>query len=70
MPTFAVSPTPGTPDHEIGCPEQCSDRQAILNRNFNKYFRTSEYRFAISQAVEKKTRKEEKLLLIGLTNQY
>jgi len=47
-----------------------SDRQAILNRNFAKYFRTSEYRFAISQAVEKKTRKEEKLLLIGLTNQY
>jgi hypothetical protein len=46
-----------------------SDRQAILNRNFAKYFRTSEYRFAISQAVEKKTRKEEKLLLIGLTNQ-
>jgi len=47
-----------------------SDRQAILNRNFTKYFRTSEYRFAISQAVEKKNRKEEKLLLIGLTNQY
>lgn len=47
-----------------------SDRQAILNRNFAKYFRTSEYRFAISQSVEKKTRKEEKLLLIGLTNQY
>jgi hypothetical protein len=47
-----------------------SDRQAILNRNFAKYFRTSEYRFAISQAVEKKNRKEEKLLLIGLTNQY
>jgi hypothetical protein len=47
-----------------------ADRQAILNRNFAKYFRTSEYRFAISQAVEKKTRKEEKLLLIGLTNQY
>ena len=47
-----------------------SDRQAILNRNFSKYFRTSDYRFAISQAVEKKTRKEEKLLLIGLTNQY
>ncbi len=47
-----------------------SDRQAILNRNFAKYFRTSEYRFALSQAVEKKTRKEEKLLLIGLTNQY
>jgi len=47
-----------------------SDRQAILNRNFTKYFRTSEYRFAISQSVEKKSRKEEKLLLIGLTNQY
>ena len=47
-----------------------SDRQAILNRNFAKYFRTSEYRFAISQSVEKKNRKEEKLLLLGLTNQY
>jgi hypothetical protein len=47
-----------------------SDRQAIINRNFAKYFRTSEYRLAISQAVEKKTRKEEKLLLVGLTNQY
>jgi hypothetical protein len=47
-----------------------SDRQAILDRNFTKYFRTSEYRFAIRQSVEKKTRKEEKLLLIGLTNQY
>ena len=47
-----------------------SDRQAILKRNFTKYFRTSEYRFAISQSVEKKARKEEKLLLIGLTNQY
>jgi hypothetical protein len=47
-----------------------SDRQAILKRNFAKYFRTSEYRFAISQSVEKGARKEEKLLLIGLTNQY
>jgi len=47
-----------------------SDRQAILDRNFTKYFRTSEYRFAIRQSVEKKNRKEEKLLLIGLTNQY
>jgi hypothetical protein len=47
-----------------------SDRQAILKRNYAKYFRHSEYKFAISQAVEKKTRKEEKLLLIGLTNQY
>jgi hypothetical protein len=47
-----------------------SDREAILTRNFAKYFRTSEYRFAISQAVEKKARKEEKILMIGLTNQY
>ena len=47
-----------------------SDRQAILQRNFSKYFRTSEYRYAVSQSVEKKNRKEEKLLLTGLTNQY
>ena len=47
-----------------------SDRNAILKRNYDKYFRTSIYKFAVSQAVEKKTRKEEKLLLIGLTNQY
>ena len=47
-----------------------SDRKAILDRNFAKFFRTSEYRFAISQSIEKKTRKEEKLLLVGLTNQY
>ncbi len=46
-----------------------SDRQAILERNFTKFFRNSEYRFAISQSVEKKARKEEKLLLLGLTNQ-
>ena len=47
-----------------------SDRSAILKRNYAKYFRSSEYKFAISQSVEKKARKEEKLLLIGLTNQY
>jgi hypothetical protein len=47
-----------------------SDRSAILKRNYAKYFRNSEYKFAIRQSVEKKTRKEEKLLLIGLTNQY
>ena len=47
-----------------------SDRSAILKRNYAKYFRSSEYKFAVSQSVEKKTRKEEKLLLIGLTNQY
>jgi len=47
-----------------------SDRRAILKRNYTKYFRTSEYKYAVSQSVEKKTRKEEKLLIIGLTNQY
>ena len=47
-----------------------SDRQAILKRNYAKYFRTSEYRFSISQSKEKKNRKEEKVLMIGLTNQY
>ena len=47
-----------------------SDRQAILQRNFAKYFRTSEYKHAISQSVEKKERKEEKVLILGLTNQY
>lgn len=47
-----------------------SDRQAILKRNYAKYFRTSEYRFSISQSVEKKIRKEEKVLIMGLTNQY
>jgi len=47
-----------------------SDRKAILKRNYNKYFRNSKYRFAISQAVEKKARKEESVLLMGLTNQY
>jgi hypothetical protein len=47
-----------------------SDRQAILQRNYAKYFRTSEYKFSISQSVEKKARKEEKILIIGLTNQY
>ncbi len=47
-----------------------SDRKSILKRNFAKYFRNSKYRFAISQSVEKKTRKEENLLLMGLTNQY
>lgn len=46
-----------------------SDRQAILDRNFSKFFRNSEFRYAISQSVEKKARKEEKLLLLGLTNQ-
>lgn len=47
-----------------------SDRKEILNRNFSKFFRNSEYRFAKSQEVLKKGRKEERLLLMGLTNQY
>lgn len=48
-----------------------SDRKAILARNYAKFFRNSVYKFAISQSVEKKKkRKEEKLLIIGLTNQF
>lgn len=47
-----------------------SDRQAIIKRNYAKFFRNSKYRFAISQSTEKKKRKEENLLLIGLTNEY
>jgi hypothetical protein len=47
-----------------------SDRRAILARNYTKYFRNSKYKFAVSQSIEKKTRKEEKLLMLGLTNQY
>lgn len=46
------------------------DRQEILKRNFNKFFRNSEYRLAKSQFIQKKGRKEESLLLMGLTNQY
>jgi hypothetical protein len=46
------------------------DRSQIINRNFTKFFRNSEYRLAKSQSVVKKGRKEERLLLMGLTNQY
>ena len=46
-----------------------SDRKAIIDRSFSKYFRHSEFKYAISQSVEKTTRKEEKLLMLGLTNQ-
>jgi hypothetical protein len=45
-----------------------SDRQSIITRNYTKYFRHAKYRFATSQSLEKKKRKEERLLLIGLTN--
>ena len=38
-----------------------SDRQAILTRNYAKYFRNSKYKYAVSQSIEKKTRKEEKI---------
>ncbi len=46
------------------------DRQEIIDRNFTKFFRNSEYRLAQSQSIQKKGRKEEQLLLMGLTNQY
>jgi hypothetical protein len=45
------------------------DRAGIIQRNFTKFFRTSNYRYAASQSIQKKTRKEERLLLTGLTNQ-
>ncbi len=46
-----------------------TDRQDVIDRNFAKFFRNSSYRCAISQGTIKKSRKEEKLLLMGLTNQ-
>ena len=46
-----------------------TDRQAIIDRNYAKFFRNSQYRNAVSQAVIKKDRKQEKLLVSGLTNQ-
>lgn len=45
-----------------------SDRQSVITRNYSKYFRSSSFRFAISQSIKKNKRKEENLLLIGLTN--
>lgn len=45
------------------------DRKEILERNLNKYFRNTRYRHALSQGVVKERgRKEEKQLLMGLTN--
>jgi len=46
-----------------------SDRKAIIDRNYAKYFRHSEFKYATSQSIEKTNRKEEKLLMLGLTNQ-
>ena len=45
------------------------DRKALLDRNYTKYFRNSKFRHAVTQSTEKKARKEENLLLLGLTNQ-
>ncbi len=46
-----------------------SDRNEIVERNLNKFFRNTEYRYALTQGVIKeKGRKEEQLLLMGLTN--
>jgi hypothetical protein len=45
------------------------DRTEIVERNLNKYFRNTRYRHALTQGVIKeKGRKEERLLLMGLTN--
>ncbi|MCK4710081.1 MAG: hypothetical protein KAU21_15790, partial [Gammaproteobacteria bacterium] len=46
-----------------------ADRQGIIERNYSKFFRNSDYKHAISQGTVKKGRKEERLLLMGLTNQ-
>jgi hypothetical protein len=46
------------------------NRREIVNRNFAKFFRNSDYRLARSQARLKKERKEEVLLMMGLTNQF
>ena len=46
-----------------------ADRQAIIDRSYAKFFRNSNFRNAESQAVTKKGRKEESLLISGLTNQ-
>ncbi len=46
-----------------------ADRRGIIERNFIKFFRNSSYRYAASQLIVKKKRKEERLLLTGLTNQ-
>ena len=46
-----------------------ADRQAIIDRSYAKFFRNSNFRNAESQAVAKKGRKEESLLISGLTNQ-
>jgi len=46
-----------------------ADRSGIIERNFIKFFRNASYRHAVSQQILKKKRKEERLLLTGLTNQ-
>ncbi len=44
------------------------DRKAIIKRNFNKFFRNTKYNFSKSINISKKGRKEEKILIAGLTN--
>lgn len=44
------------------------DRQEIINRNYAKFFRSSKFRFAKQIEVVKKQRKEEQILVAGLTN--
>ena len=39
-----------------------SDRQAILDRNYAKFFRHSEFKFAVSQSIEKKNQKRRKAI--------
>jgi len=44
------------------------DRKDIINRFYTKYFRNSQFRVARQIEVIKKERKEERLLIAGLTN--
>ncbi len=45
-----------------------NDRKVIIKRNFNKFFRNTKFNFSKSISVTKKGRKEEKVLIAGLTN--
>ena len=45
-----------------------SDRKTIIKRNHAKFFRNTKYNFAKTISISKKGRKEEQLLIAGLTN--
>lgn len=45
------------------------DRQALIQRKLNQLFRTTTYRHAVTQGRESEGRRDDKLLLTGLTNE-